>query len=239
MVILARPTESMYLPKHVVVIPDGNRRWAAEHNMPLDLAYSQAATRAKELITGAHKLGIKIFTFWAFSSENWSRDSHEVDVIMAIARRYLSDKAFIEEIKASNGGFRHLGRKDRIPSEVRTLIEQLEHETAANQEYTFNFAFDYGGRDEILRAIAKAAQSGKNVEEMTAEEFGCFLDTGGQYDPDMIIRTSGESRISGLMPWQSCYSELYFDDVLFPDFTTTHLTMAIEEYSRRERRLGR
>ncbi|MDO8750307.1 MAG: polyprenyl diphosphate synthase [Dehalococcoidia bacterium] len=229
----------MYLPKHVVLIPDGNRRWAAKHNMPLDVAYLRAAERAKELIATAQKLGVKIFTFWAFSSENWSRDSHEVDIIMAIARRYLSDKTFIEEIKAARGGFHHLGRKDRLPSEVRTLIERLEHETVANREYTFNFAFDYGGRDEILRAIAKAAHSGKNVEEMTAEEFGSFLDTEGQDDPDLIIRTSGESRISGLMPWQSCYSELCFVDVLFPDFTPTHLKMAIEDYSRRERRLGR
>lgn len=229
----------MKYPLHVAIIPDGNRRWALAHGVSQEVAYTQAAERAKELLTTAQELGIKVFTFWAFSSENWQRDPREVELIMRLAASYLRDGALFERLKAVGGQFHHLGRKDRIPADLAQLIMQLEEESAGKSDFVMNFAFDYGGRDELRRAFARATRSGVDLAAITDEQFSTFLDTAGQPDPDLIIRTSGESRTSGLMPWQASYAELYFAPVFFPDFSAEHLKVALEEYRQRERRQGR
>lgn len=231
--------KGMNLPRHVVMIPDGNRRWALNNHVSEEAAYAIAAERAKELISACQDLGVPIFTLWAFSTENWSRVGAEVSLITRLAAQHLGDAALFSRFKMEGGRFQHLGKKDRMPVELADLIRRLESESADNDKYIFNFAFDYGGREEILHAVSQAAEQGLDLKSLTADEFERFLYTAGQDDPDLIIRTSGEKRTSGMMPWQSCYAELHFTDVDFPDFTVQHLKEALEEFSRRKRRFGR
>ena len=220
------------LPDHVVVIPDGNRRYAKEHNLPSILGHKKGYERANELITEAKKLGIPYLTLWAFSTENWNRAEEEVKDLLALIEEGL--KEIEKKMHREKGRFVHLGRKDRLGNNLVSLIEKLEQETKNYNDFCLSMAIDYGGEDEIRRAEAKVkAHLGGSVFDhldTTRHSLPC---------PDLIIRTSGEHRTSGFMPLQSLYSEWYFEDLPFPLFDASAFRRALSEYEKRERRFGK
>jgi len=226
------------LPNHLAIIPDGNRRWARLHGFPTVKGHQKGFEALLAITKQARKWGIHTVTIWVFSTENWKRNKEEVSYLMKIEEEML--KKYLPE--AQNEGVRivHLGRKDRIPKSFANMLTKIEKETAANTHYVLNIAVDYGGRDEIIRAIKKIQSLKSKVQGMTEEEFANFLDTADQpYPyPDLLIRTSGEMRTSGLLPWQMAYTEFYFIKKHLPDCTVEDLKKAILEYSRRRRRFG-
>ncbi len=229
--------KDVILPKHIVLIPDGNRRWAREHGLPLEEGHRKGFDAVIETARAAQDWGIKYFTIWAFSTENWSRSPSEVRYIMRLFKEFI--KKSLKEFLAKGVRLIHLGRKDRIPKFLRNALEEAEAKTAKNNKFFVNIALDYGGRDEILRAINKIVSNGYRNKKITESDFEKHLDTNGQPEPDLIIRTSGEKRLSGILPWQAAYAELYFELARLPDFTAEHLKKAILDFSSRQRRFGR
>lgn len=224
------------LPKHIVLIPDGNRRWAKEHGLPTGEGHRRGFEVALDTARSAEKWGIQYFTIWAFSTENWNRTKFEVGYLMRLFKYFLEKhlKEFLEKgVKVI-----HLGRRDRIPLFLRKTLEKVVKKTENNTNFVLNIALDYGGRDEILRAIKRAIKAGKDPENMSEEEFKKYLDTNGEPEPDLIIRTSGEQRLSGMMPFQAAYAEYYFEQSHLPDFNEDKLKAAILDFSRRQRRYG-
>lgn len=224
------------LPKHIVLIPDGNRRWAKEHELPLEEGHKKGFDAVIKTARAAQDWGIKYFTIWAFSTENWNRSPSEVRYLMILFKEFI--KKFLKEFLEKGVKLIHLGRKDRIPKFLRETLEDAEAKTTKNNKFFVNIALDYGGRDEILRAINKITSNGYHGKKITEEEFAKHLDTNGQPEPDLIIRTSGEKRLSGILPWQAAYAELYFEKAYLPDFTPEHLKKAILDFSARQRRFG-
>ncbi|MCA9385015.1 di-trans,poly-cis-decaprenylcistransferase [Candidatus Dojkabacteria bacterium] len=226
--------ETTNIPEHVVIIPNGNRTWSREKGLKSWEGYWHVLKHKEKLIDAARDLHIKHLTFWGFSTENWKRSEEEIDQLMKVFHSIV-DKfgpRFIKE----QVRFRHIGRKDRLPEDLVEKIIVLEEKTKDYQDESVNIAFDYGGRDEILRVVDTLIKSGKT--EVTEEDFSELLDTAGLPDPDLIIRTAGEKRLSGLMPWQSVYSEFYSTNVYFPDFGVEHLREAILDFSARKRTFG-
>lgn len=227
------------VPNHIAMILDGNRRWARARGLEPWKGHFYGYKAVNALAHATRKLGIHTFTVWAFSTENWERPQKEIDEIMNIFRRALkeTEKDFHKEHVAMV----HLGRKDRLPADIRHKVARIEAETAKYaSEHIFNMAVDYGGRDEILRAVKKVVADKVLVESIDEKTFERYLDTYGQPypSPDLFIRTSGEQRTSGLLPWQMAYTEFYFEPDHLPDFTPTKLKNAILDYSRRRRRFG-
>ena len=224
------------IPKHIVIIPDGNRRWAKinEINKVLSYNLSGGYNQIKNLCTTAKELGVKYFSLWAFSTENWKRTPKEIKEILDAVNKGLD--SFIEDAHVNKYRFRHLGKKDRLPSEIKDKLNELEKRTSEYQNFNVILGLDYGGRDELIRAVNRILKNG--MTEINEEIFKSYLDTKSTPDPDLIIRTGGEKRLSGFMPFQSAYSELYFTDILFPDFKQEDLKEAILEYNKRERRFG-
>jgi len=227
------------IPIHVAVIADGNRRWAKEHNLPTFEGHRRGFENIKGLSKQAKKLGIKIITFWVFSTENWKRAKEEVGYLMNLAELMIDVQ--IKEAIREETRIIHIGRKDRLAERLKRKIEQAEHKTKQFTKYYFVIALDYGGQDEIMRAVQKIVDEKRNDTLMTIEEINAHLDTAilPQPEPDLIIRTSGEARLSGFMTWQSAYSEYYFSPLLFPDFGPEDLEKAIVEYGERKRRFGK
>ncbi len=220
------------LPKHLVIIPDGNRRWAKERGLFSWQGHKEGLERTKELLKSVEKKGINYVTFWCFSTENWSRSTDEVNWLMNVFTKAVKDLG--KELIKSKTSFRHLGRKDRLDKNLVKGLIELEEKTKQFQGKTFALALDYGGRDEILRAVNKINETDiVNEENMTNA-----MDTAGLPDPDLIIRTSGEQRLSGMFPWQGTYAELYFTPLHFPDFTSDQLNLALADYANRQRRFG-
>jgi undecaprenyl diphosphate synthase len=227
------------LPNHIAMILDGNRRWARARGLEPWKGHYYGYKAVNALAHATRRLGIHTFTVWAFSTENWERPQKEIDEIMNIFRRALkeTEKDFHKEHVAMV----HLGRKDRLPADIRSEIARIEAETAKYApEHIFNMAVDYGGRDEIVRAVQKIVDDKVPAAEIDEKSFEKYLDTYGQPypNPDLFIRTSGEQRTSGLMPWQMVYTEFYFEQEHLPDFTPEKLKEAILDYSRRRRRFG-
>ena len=225
-------------PKHVVIIPDGNRRWAKERGQNARDGHSEGLKRFQELVRGLESGGVEYLTFWAFSTENWKRATDEVAFIMSAVRKTI--KELRQELIEKKVRFRHIGRKDRLDKDMAQDLLRLENETANFAGKNVTIALDYGGRDEILRAVNKMnkVKSNGNGEEVTEEQLSSALDTQGLPDPDLIIRTSGEQRLSGMMPWQGVYAELYFTPLHFPDFTPDQMQLALAEYANRNRTFG-
>lgn len=223
------------IPKHVVIIPDGNRRWAKERSMKPWEGHAKAGTydNLNALFQEAKRLGVKYMSFWGFSTENWKRDKKEVEIIMRLILKGLNE---FEEKMESDIRFVHVGRKDRLMNKLVEQIKNLEEKTKNNSGLYVILCLDYGGRDEIVRAVNKIVGEGDKLE--SEEDFSKYLDTKVIPDPDLIIRTGGEIRLSGFMPYQSTYAELYFTDVYYPDFDPVELRRAVSEYSRRQRRFG-
>ena len=222
------------LPQHVALIMDGNRRWARRSGLPQLEGHRRGYAQSKVVIEECLALGVTHVTFWAFSTENWKRERKEVDYLMRLLEEKLSEE--IEEFQRKGIRFVHLGRKDRVPESVRKLLERAEETTRDNDHLTVCMAIDYGGRDEILRALQKACAEGKT--DWTEADFSLLLDTVGVPDPDLIIRTSGEQRLSGFLLWQCAYSEFIFTDTCFPEFGVDAFHEALEEFQSRQRRFG-
>jgi len=226
------------IPKHVAIIPDGDRRWARERGLNELEGYRVGVERLLEIVERADKLGIEVLTFWGFSTDNWKRSDEEINYLM---KKIFIDngKRYRERFIEKGVVFRHLGRKDRLPKELVDLLSDMEEKTKNNSGKTVCFAIDYGGRDEILRAVKKIVRNSVKDVDIDEKVFSNYLDTFGIPDPDMIIRTSGEYRLSGYLPWQSIYSELFFIREHFPDLTADIFEEIVTEFSRRSRRKGK
>ena len=226
------------IPNHIAMILDGNRRWARARNLPAWEGHAAGYEAVKRLARASRQLGVHTFTVWAFSTENWERPEVEVKEIMRLLSYAL--KEMEPELHQQKVRLVHLGRKDRLPQPAVAQIARLEAETRGYLGHVFNIALDYGGHDEILRAVRKVISSQLTVDSLDAKSFEKFLDTGDQPYPyvDLFIRTSGEQRTSGLLPWQLDYAEYYFETEHLPDFTPVKLREAILDFSRRRRRFG-
>jgi undecaprenyl diphosphate synthase len=228
--------EKLIIPAHIGIIMDGNGRWAEARGLPRVEGHRRGAERAREIITAAKEAGVKVLTLYTFSSENWQRPENEVSLLMKLLERYL--KKEFNELERGNIRFQAAGEIWRLPGSIQNLIRKTEDATTNNTGMTLVAALSYGGRNEIIRAARKALAMGLSPEELTEERFSTLLDTAGLPPADLIIRTSGELRLSNFLIWQSAYAELYFTDTLWPDFSKDELMKAITEYQKRDRRFG-
>ncbi len=228
------------IPQHVAIILDGNGRWAKKRLMPRNMGHVQGAKTVEQICEDADSLGIKYLTVYAFSTENWSRPESEVGAIMKLLRNYLRD--CIKRANSNNMKVRVIGERSRLSDDIRQKIDELEKASENNTGLNFTIALNYGSRDEIKRAVTEIASEcadGKiKPEDITEQMISEHLDTRGIPDPDLLIRTSGEERLSNYLLWQLAYTEFYFTDVLWPDFNKEELKKAIEKYNGRERRYG-
>lgn len=226
------------VPDHIAVILDGNRRWARSRGLNPWEGHKAGYEAVRKIAKASRKLGVHTFTIWAFSTENWERPQKEIDEIMNLLRRGL--KEFKNEAHEEKIRLVHLGRKDRFPEDIARQLSKLEAETRKYADNILNLALDYGGRDEIVRAVKKIIEEGVAADAIDEKLVESYLDTADQPypNPDLFIRTSGEQRTSGLLPWQMVYSEYYFESEHLPDFTPEKLKEAILDFSRRRRRFG-
>lgn len=228
------------VPRHVAIILDGNGRWAKAKGMPRNYGHVQGAKTVETICEEAYKMGIQYLTVYAFSTENWNRPKDEVDALMKLLRNYM--KTCLQTAKKNRMCVKVLGEKSRLDEDIRTRIAELEEATKENDGLHFQIAINYGGRDEIVRAAkklaGKAAAMELKPEQIDEEVFEMCLDTAGIPDPDLLIRTCNEQRISNFLLWQLAYTEFYFTDVLWPDFGRKDLIKAIEQYNARDRRFG-
>ena len=233
--------EKQKMPKHIAIIMDGNRRWAKKRNLPTKLGHKQGAETLKKLARYANKIGLGYLTVYAFSTENWKRTEEEVNALMTLLQNYLED--FAKEADTENIVIRVLGDRKPLSDKLNEKIDEAIERTKNNTGTIFNIALNYGGRDEIVHATKAIAEKVKNgeidVDDINEELVSKCLYTGGIPDPDLLIRTSGEIRLSGFLPWQSVYSEFYFIDKLWPDFTSDDLDEAIKVYSSRKINIGK
>lgn len=230
----------MIVPKHIAVIMDGNGRWAKKKKLPRIIGHREGAKRVKEILREAKKIGVKVLTIFAFSTENWNRPEAEVKFIFSYLVKFL--KSYAKEFQRKDIKFRVIGRRDRIDKKAIKEIREVENLTRGNQSFIFNVALDYGGRWDIVNAAKRIAKEyvkeGVSWEDIDEELFGEYLSLGGGVAPDLLIRTSGEKRMSNFIIWDLAYSEFYFSPVFWPDFDKEQLHKAINAYSQRERRFG-
>ena len=230
------------IPTHIAIIMDGNRRWAKKRGLPSQLGHSQGAKALEDIAVACQQRGIKYLTVFAFSTENWKRSKEEVDYLMDLLAKNLSD--FDKRFDNRNVKIKLVGDSSPLPEKLKKGILEIEERTKNNDGLTVNVAINYGGRAEIINASKRIAEDMKNgkissKEEITEELLAKYMYTSGEPDPDLLIRTAGEVRMSGFLTWQSVYSELYFTDVLWPDFDEKELDKAIEEYNNRKRNFGK
>ena len=237
---LVKGDNAMNVPRHVAIILDGNGRWARSKGMPRNYGHAQGSKNVERICEEAWRMGIKYLTVYAFSTENWSRPKDEVDALMKLLRNYM--KTCLKTAAKNDMKVRVIGDKTRLDADIRSRIAELEEATKNNGGLNFQIALNYGSRDEIVRAVRKIARDAKDgklePESITPEVISSYLDTHDIPDPDLLIRTSGEERLSNFLLWQLAYSEFYFTDVLWPDFTKEELMKAIEQYNSRDRRYG-
>ncbi len=226
------------IPTHVAIIMDGNRRWARNRHLPSLAGHKYAADKIVEyLIEEAKNKGVKYITFWAWSTENWGRAAAEVKGIMRLLHYYLNKK--INTFHKKGAKLKVIGDTTKFPQNIKDALKKGIEKTKDNTKITVIFALNYGGRDEIIRAIKKLSTINYQLSTLDDKKFSELLDTNKIPDPDLIIRTGGEKRLSGFLLWQSEYSELYFTDTLFPDFDTMEFNKALEWYGQRNRRYGK
>ena len=230
----------MNIPNHVAIILDGNGRWAKAKGLPRNYGHIQGAKTVEDICEVAYNMGIKYLTVYAFSTENWNRPKEEVDALMKLLRNYM--KNCLKRASKNNMCVRVIGEKSRLDDDIRKSIEELEEATKNNTGLHFTIAINYGGRDELVRATrkvaAKVAHGELKPEEITEETVNSCLDTAGMPDPDLLIRTCNEQRISNFLLWQLAYTEFYFTSVPWPDFSKEELEKAVEAYNNRDRRYG-
>ncbi len=228
------------VPKHIAIIMDGNGRWAKKRGLPRTAGHSAGAEAFRRTANYCRTLGVKYLTVYAFSTENWRRSETEVSAIMRLLGKYLEEA--LRDMEKNHVRFCFFGDLSRLSPKLRKLCEDAQERSSEYHEVQVNFCLNYGGRDEILRAIRSYAQDvadgKKNAAELDEAVFSEYLDSAGVPDPELVIRPSGEMRLSNFLPWQSVYSEFVFMDVLWPDFGPAELDAAIAEYQRRNRRFG-
>lgn len=230
----------MQIPNHVAIILDGNGRWAKKRGMPRNYGHAQGAKTVEDMCEITYNLGIRYFTVYAFSTENWNRPKDEVDALMKLLRNYMINCK--KRANKNNMRVRVIGDKSGIDEDIREKIEDLEESTKNNTGLNFQIAINYGGRDEITRALKRISKDVKDglidVERVNQDTISDYLDTKGIPDPDLLIRTCGELRISNFLLWQSAYTEFYISDIAWPDFSKEELEKAITAYNQRERKYG-
>jgi undecaprenyl diphosphate synthase len=228
------------IPRHIAIILDGNGRWAKKRLLPRNAGHAAGSKNVEKICKAAWDMGVEYVTMYAFSTENWSRPQSEVDALMKLLHQYLSD--CLKTSKKNNMRVRVIGDISRLDQDLQDRIKELEEYSAQNTGLHFQVALNYGGRDEITRAVRKIAQDvhdGKVTPEKIDDTLVAdYLDTKGIPDPDLMIRTSGEQRLSNYLLWQLAYAEFYFTDVLWPDFSKKDLEKAIDFYCKRDRRFG-
>ena len=227
-------------PSHVAIIMDGNGRWAKARMLPRIAGHRKGAEVVRELVTHCRELGVSYLTIYAFSSENWKRPSGEINDLMGLLKIYL--KREIAELMRTGVRLRFIGNRNRLSESIITLIEEAENKTKHNARLTLTVALNYGGRDEIVKAAGRIAEDvaagALACDDIDEDLFESYLETAGIPDPDLLIRTSGEQRVSNFLLWQTAYTELVFTPVLWPDFNKSNLEDAINEFHQRERRYG-
>lgn len=232
--------EGVKIPNHVAIILDGNGRWARSKGMPRNYGHVQGAKTVEVICEEAYRMGIQYLTVYAFSTENWNRPHDEVDALMGLLRNYM--KTCLKTAAKNNMCVRIIGEKRRLDPDIRKRMEQLEEATKNNTGLHFQIAINYGGRDEIVRAVRRLAEDvagGRlSADEITEEKISDTLDTCGLPEPDLLIRTCNEQRISNFLLWQLAYTELYFTPVAWPDFSKEELEKAVMAYNKRDRRYG-
>ena len=233
---LARQVNFEQLPAHVAIIMDGNGRWAAQRHLPRVEGHRAGIDSVRDVVETSARLGIDVLTLYAFSMENWKRPRSEVNTLMTLLKRYI--RLELSTLRKNNIRFQVIGRHEELPLDVQHELETGIRETAVNSGMLFNIALNYGGRAEIVDAARRAIAAGVRPEDLDERRFGDFLYTAGQPDPDLLIRTSGEMRVSNFLLWQIAYSEIWVTETLWPDFRCRHLLESIVAYQKRERRYG-
>jgi undecaprenyl diphosphate synthase len=226
-----------HLPAHVAIIMDGNGRWALKRGLPRLAGHKAGTENLRRIIRACVEFGVKYLTIYAFSTENWGRPREEVDGLMRILEDVINNE--LKELNDQGVRIRHMGRLDQLSPRLQEMVIDAVKTTAHNDRLVLNVAFNYGGRDEIIRAIQQMIAAGVKPEEVTPELVGQYLYTAGVPDPDLIIRTSGELRISNFLIWQAAYSEWYVTPTYWPDFDKTEFRKALEAYVSRDRRFGK
>ncbi len=232
--------EQENLPKHIAIIMDGNRRWARNKGIPVSLGHKEGAKTLEKIVRYANKIGIKYITVYAFSTENWKRTEEEVSGLMRLFQSYLDD--YSKRADSENIKVKIIGSEEGLSEKMKDSIKKCMERTKNNTGITFNIALNYGGRDEIIKAVKNIAEKIKNkemdIEDITEQTISENLYTKGQPDPDLLIRTSGEIRLSNFLPWQLVYTEFVFIEKNWPDFNEEDLNKSIEIYQKRNRKFG-
>lgn len=232
--------EQENLPKHIAIIMDGNRRWARNKGLPVSLGHKEGAKTLEKIVRYANKIGIKHITVYAFSTENWKRTTEEVNALMNLFQSYLDD--YSKRANSENIKVKIIGNRQGLSEKMQKSIEKCMERTKNNTGITFNIALNYGGRDEIIHAVKNIVEKVQNkeidIEDITEQTISDNLYTANQPDPDLLIRTSGEIRLSNFLPWQLVYTEFLFVDKNWPDFNEKDLDDAIEVYKSRNRKFG-
>jgi undecaprenyl diphosphate synthase len=234
-------SDSASLPRHIAIIMDGNGRWARQKGKPRIMGHRAGVESVQDIVRAAREIGIGVLTLYAFSTENWKRPPLEVQALMGLLKSFLESE--LATMVNNNVSLRCLGQKERLPAEVRTVLEQVIRQTADNSGLILNLALSYGGRSEIIQAVRaisrKCLDGALNPEAIDQTVLEQHLYTAGLPDPDLLIRTGGETRLSNFLLWQASYAELYFTEILWPDFRKPDLLTAIEDFQKRQRRFGK
>ncbi|HHB75479.1 MAG TPA: isoprenyl transferase [Desulfobulbus sp.] len=229
------------IPSHIAIIMDGNGRWAEKRHMPRLAGHKAGVDSVRAVVETAREIGVRYLTLYAFSTENWQRPRAEVKGLMALLRTYLESE--LRTMLRNDIRLFCIGQRERLPADVLSVLEQVMRETEHCREMTLNLALSYGGRNEMIRAVRKMAHQcavgNIDPDELSEEMLGEYLDTAGQPDPDLLIRTGGEHRLSNFLLWQVSYAELYFTETKWPDFRKDQLLEAVATYGRRQRRFGK
>jgi undecaprenyl diphosphate synthase len=233
---LVRRIDFDRLPRHVAIIMDGNGRWAANRHLPRVEGHRAGIDAVRDTVETSARLGISVLTLYAFSVENWKRPDTEIFALMGLLKHYL--RLELKTLLKNNIRFRVIGQRDRLSADIRDELEMAEARTATNTGMLFNIALSYGGRAEIVDAARQAMRQGIAPDALDEKTFASFLYTAGQPDPDLMIRTSGEMRVSNFLLWQIAYAEIWVTDALWPDFRARHLLEAVADYQKRDRRYG-
>ena len=233
---LARQLDFDRLPAHIAIIMDGNGRWAAQRHLPRVEGHRAGIDAVRDAVETSARLGVQVLTLYAFSMENWKRPRTEVSTLMTLLKRYLHLE--LKTLLKNDIRFKVIGRADALATDVREQLARAAERTAGSSGMRFNIALNYGGRAEIVDAARRAIEAGVRPEELDEARFSDFLYTAGQPDPDLLIRTSGEMRVSNFLLWQIAYSEIWVTDTFWPDFRRRHLLEAVLAYQKRDRRYG-
>jgi len=233
---LARQIEMDRLPRHVAIIMDGNGRWAGQRHLPRVEGHRAGIDSVRDVVETSARLGLDVLTLYAFSVENWKRPATEVSTLMMLLKRYL--RLELSTLLRNNIRFKVIGRTDALAPDVLEELHAAERKTSTNTGMLFNIALNYGGRSEIIDAARQAMASGLPPEDLDEDRFASYLYTADQPDPDLLIRTSGEMRVSNFLLWQIAYAEIWVTDTLWPDFRCRHLLEGVLAYQKRDRRFG-